>query len=574
MKRVGKNSIALGLVMALVSLALSFSASGAPTYTSYGEAQYVAAADNALGGKLLDPLVDAVVEDPAKGGRACEPATDKCPASAGTSSPLGDALLPLTGALGDALGGVQGVGVIGDYAKAGGGASQAASGAVTGEGAIDLASAGDSSKTSATFSLSAGALEPIASALADVKLNIGAVAATAKLDSPTSSAVRDYGVAGGTVTLNVPALAAFNTAISGAVSPVLVDPVVLDATTVCQLLTTLGQSLPPLVDCNVASTLDGVISGQITGLASVLQGLTDLTTKAGGPGVSFDFATGNITIDIKAAAEAALGKDLNDLPPNTDILKAALQSVTLNLDNLVKGIQDNIVNNVFDNVKLSATVLGVPLPPLDLNALGATGLQPVLNTVLTGLTDALATVGDPLSEALGTIVDGLGNVVQLTVNVPDLYATNVAAKRAGGVVGGTGIQAVGDSAGPFSETALRITVLGGQLADLLLGNALVGPNAEGPDDQADAATSDADNTTADGTTADGTDAAAVADADIDANADAAADANADAAADADVTSALPNTGSPNVLPLLLLALGLIGFGTAVLANEKRRLAKQ
>ena len=113
----------------------------------------------------------------------------------------------------------------------------------------------------------------------------------------------------------------------------------------------------------------------------------------------------------------------------------------------------------------------------------------------------------------------------------------------------------------YSETALRVRILGGQAADLLLGNALVGPNSEG------ATTNDQADTNAD------TNADTVADANADANADAVADANADSAADADVTSALPNTGAPNVLPLLLLALGLVGFGTAVLANEKRRLAK-
>ena len=48
-------------------------------------------------------------------------------------------------------------------------------------------------------------------------------------------------------------------------------------------------------------------------------------------------------------------------------------------------------------------------------------------------------------------------------------------------------------------------------------------------------------------------------------------ADADAQADADVTTALPSTGAPNLLPFWLLGIALLLFGGAVLLNEKRRL---
>ena len=66
------------------------------------------------------------------------------------------------------------------------------------------------------------------------------------------------------------------------------------------------------------------------------------------------------------------------------------------------------------------------------------------------------------------------------------------------------------------------------------------------------------------------DADAIADAASDAQADAVADA--DAQADADVTTTLPSTGAPNLLPFWLLGLGLVLFGAAVLINERRRMS--
>ena len=590
MKRVGKNSVALGLVMLLISAAMAFSAQGAPTYTSYAEAQYVAAADNALGGQLVDPLVDAVVEDPTKGGQACEPATATCPESAGTSSPLGDALLPVTGALGDAVGGGAGVGVIGNYAKAGGGASQAASGAVSNEGAIDLASAGDASKTNASFALSNGALSPIAAAVADARLEIGAVAATAKLDSPTSEAVRDYGIAGADLVLDVPALGAINSALGGVPSTDLPADVTINITTLCDLvggvlMGSLGELAPgvPLPEVNlceqVPSVVDGLLQAKITGLNAVTEGLTNITKD----GITFDFTEGEIRIDLAAAAEAALGTDINNLPANTELLAEILPSLALNLDDLIGSVYDDLVDQLLTNLDVEVTLLGAPLP-LPVGDLSETVLNTVLEPVFTSLETALLAVGDPLSEALGSIVDGLGPLLKLVVNVPDVYATDVAAKRDGGIVpasAGVSTQAVGDSAGPASETALRILVGNGALADLLLGNALVGPNTQGPDDDADAAQAGdgpADNDAVQDADTDidndSSDNDVVADSDADSQADAVSGSDADAVADADVTSALPNTGSSNVLPLVLLALGLIGFGAAVLINERRRMALQ
>lgn len=624
MKRVGKNSIALGLVIALVSLALSFSANGATTKTfkSYGEAQYVAALDNALGGLLIDPLVDATLESDS-GARACEPATKDCPAFASTKSPLGDALKPLTGQVGDALSSIkgQGVGVISDYARAGKsakpgakpGASKGASGAVSNEGAVDLASAGDPSRNYSSFALSSGALAPIAKAVADARFDLGAVAATAQLDSPTAKVQRDYGVAGAKIVLQVPVLKALNGAIGGAVPSSGLPPVTtITVGALCKTLNDFlggiaggggapslpgggagdltgvvggilgGLGLPGLPGAKSAATpsdgvtaaaagpldalcdplagaLDKQLEVKITGLDALTTGLTNITQN----GVTFDFKTGSLTIDLAKAVKAMLNKDINNLPPNTDLVKAILPSLVVNLDQIVKRVNDTL-KDLSKKIGVEITVGGTKVPLDSLNAALQAQILPGLTGVIDQVTANLKTITDPLSQGLLTLTDGLSQVLQLIVNVPDVYSSAASKRPAGAFPGLPGIPGVsaakaGDKSKVYSETALRVRVLGGQAADLLLGNALVGPNSEGskttPDTNADV------------------NADTVADANADANADAVADANADANADADVTSALPNTGAPNVLPLLLLALGLVGFGTAVLANERRRLGK-
>lgn len=587
MNKLGRNTLALGVSTLLITSAVSFSANAAENYESYGQAQYVLGA-GALDGNVIDPLVDNVVESPTTD--ACEPTEEDCPESDSTESPLGDALAPLTTGLGDALGGINGTGVVGNYASAKNGTSYAASGAVSNEGVIDLGSDTDPSSPTAVFGLSSGALEPVANAVADLRLEIGAASAAAKLvpgddDSfpapawsagntvtPTSDGSGlDYNIAGADVVLEVPALQALNPAIGGVIDDALASEVNLNAETVCELLEGVGEALtvdvPVLGEldlCTNLATITGALgpdflNAEITGLDSITGGLENITND----GITFDFTEGEIRIDLAVAAESVLGTDINELAPNTEILGEVLSSLTLNLDTLVASLYDDLVADIIENVGLTVTLAGTELPAIDLSTLGEAGLSDLLSAVFGGLSDGLETVGDPLSEALSTITGQLAPLVELTVNVPDYYAE---IQQADGNVGTTAADTV------YSNTALRLTVLGvggdATLVDLLLGNALVGPNAvvEAADDlDVDGTDVDLDGTDNDAQA----DADAVADADSDAQADAAADA--DAQADADVTTTLPATGAPNLLPFWLLGLGLVLFGAAVLINERRRL---
>lgn len=586
MNKLGRNTLALGVSTLLITSAVSFSANAAENYTSYAQAQYVLGG-GALDGPLDENLVDALIESPSTD--ACEPTQADCPSEDSTESPLGDALSPLTTGLGDALGGVEGTGVVGDYASAQDGTSYAASGALSSEGAIDLGSEADPSDPVASFGLSSGALEPLATALADVRLDIGAASAAAKLvpgdddsfPAPTWSAGNsvtpssegsglDYNIAGAELVLDVPALGAINPAIGDVVDEALASEVNVNAESLCSLLEGIGESitvdggavLGELDLCDNLATLTTALGPdflniEVTGLDSITGGLENITDD----GVTFDFVEGEIRIDLAAAAEAVLGTDINELDPNTEILGEILSSLTLNLDDLVASLNDELVAEIVDNVGLSVSVLSLPAQSFDLSELGEAGLTDLLDTVFDGLSTGLEGVGDPLSEALSTLTEELAPLLRLTVNVPQLYADiQEAAGEVQSAAAGTA----------YSNSAIRLQVLTpGNVADLLLGNALVGPN-----DVVDAA-DDADVTDADVTDVDGNDDddanadGAIADADNDAQADSLADA--DAAADADVTTTLPSAGAPNLLPFWLLGLGLVLFGAAVLINERRRL---
>lgn len=595
MKRVGKNSIAVGLATLLISVALSFSAQGADDFKSHSEARYLMGE-----GPIGTAVADLGSELEGGGAQACEPDKGSCDEEDFVESPLAP-LEQLTVPVGTAAN--LKLGAVNDYAEAGKttpGTSMAATGAVSNDGIVTT-SPPAGAPADATLDLSGSALGALDDVLGNVKLNLGAISSSAQLGQDDSTLQRDYSIAGGELTLKVNALEDVNTAIGGVLKDTLADPITLNATTICTLLTALGESLtvdnplgdafPDLDLCTNLAVLDGVLAGKITGLSSVTGGLTTVTKD----GIKFDFATGEITVNLDDAVFAATGSHLNDLPPSTHLLQEILPKLVLNLSPLIDSLHTELVNKIIDNAQLEATVAGAPVGPFALKELGEAGLDGVLGQVFDGLATGLDAIGDPLAPALVQVVQGLKPLLDVIVNVPDLYTTT-------GIVSGDTPGQVSTAAAVddkfFSETALQVVVAEGALADLRIGNAQVGPNgpnaaADDNDTQADSdsqadAQADGDDAQSDGSDAqsDGNDEDSDEDSDndndndsdsdnddndSDAQADADNDRDADAAADADVTSTLPNTGAPNILPLLLLALGLIVFGSAVLINERRRL---
>src|SRR5690625_4957462 len=180
-------------------------------YKSNAEAEYVAAIGSGLD-LIVVPLVDNAIEsrpdpDEGVGAQACHPEQDACDDSGHTESPVGDALAQLTGPLGDQIGAQDGTGVIGDYANATQNkGSQAASGLVTSEGAIQTGTDWDPSDDTATLDLSENALSEYLKTdqIGNVSLDIGAVSSKANLDKEGKKFTHDYAISGGTVTLSSP----------------------------------------------------------------------------------------------------------------------------------------------------------------------------------------------------------------------------------------------------------------------------------------------------------------------------------------------------------------------------------
>ena len=199
-----------------------------------------------------------------------------------------------------------------------------------------------------------------------------------------------------------------------------------------------------------------------------------------------------------------------------------------------------IVDDAFDGIEATLTQsLGGALGPL------AQVLPAIQTTLVNSVLTALDPVIDQLGQAIVPIIDGTLNKRATT---PD---------------------------GSGEVTALDLNVLGTAIT-LDLARSQCGPNST-----VVATTPPPTKTTPTPTkstpTKDSDDSDSQADSDADGTTpvnnvdDSDTIADADAQADADVTTTLPSTGAPNLLPFWMLGIALLMFGGAVLVNEKRRL---
>lgn len=563
MNKLGRNTLALGVSTLLITSAVSFSANAATEYETHAEARFLGGT-NGLG--LVADQVSRAIEGQEADCSAEDLEANDCPVIAEQSDiqiPIGD-LAGLT------------LGAVDNYAEAGeDGTSLASSGVVGDDGFIDTDYEGP--EGSVTLELNEGQLTgPVADALADLQISLGAVSAQASYDAVTDTVERDYNIASATVQAELPVLDTINDALSGALEDF--DLLGEIGNTNSISLSTLGDLFPtelgPILDL-VELVGENAVDVEVNfpSVNSLTASLSDFT----GGGVTIDIEEGTVTVDLEAVLnnlDPAL--DINDLPANTDLLQFLLPAISQALDTVVSDALDTIVAQIVDNSSVTVTLLpSVELPTLPIPGLPELGqsitldgnaLDPLIQPLADNVVPALEQLGDDvLTPLFNTVLadDALGQVAKVTVNNhdPDLYGEELVEDQSGDV----GTTALGDV---YSQTAVRIQLLGGQAADLRLANVVVGPSAEVDiADDVDGTDTDID---VDGTDNDAqADADAVADADSDAQADAAADA--DAQADADVTTTLPATGAPNLLPFWLLGLGLVLFGAAVLINERRRL---
>jgi hypothetical protein len=277
------------------------------------------------------------------------------------------------------------------------GQSRGASGAVLNSGGVSVGGDGGASPADATIDLCASAIagEECGSsptdALGEVSLGIGAVSSIARtpefgppladswLATCTQSEPTCYKIAGLDLNLSSPLLASVLTPLTDALTDIL-----------GQLTTLLGGLLP--ASCTLTPDLnfdDGVIT--ING------------------------TNGTIGVSVGALLDA-LGLNLNDLPPNTDLLAKVLDYLTSS-DGLgagVTAILDGLVGpleTALENCNPGGLAGQLLTSLLGLIDTGKTTIEDTVNSI----TDALG--GVDLSALVGPLTDLLSGLVGIGVNV-------------------------------------------------------------------------------------------------------------------------------------------------------------
>lgn len=272
------------------------------------------------------------------------------------------------------------VGAVNQYALAdGSGISQGASGVVNDSGVVqtdnddngNLPTLGTLKLSTLVQQLTGQALSDIVAGVADLELEIGAVASRSTLDACgaawsddlDANLTREYAIAGLGVGLDAPIVGGLTGTLNG----------LLDGLETA--LNGLASDAGVLSDITsgVGGLLDGVLgslqlgSTTITGPAitidlSTVRDLATVTIADDAGAVSLDLSTGHVTIDLGSLLGEAYGGQgfngmqahgLNGLPPNTElvlndqVVNALVAALTQALDNWVRDVLDALESAVY-----------------------------------------------------------------------------------------------------------------------------------------------------------------------------------------------------------------------------------
>ncbi|MFE7226183.1 Ig-like domain-containing protein, partial [Nocardioides sp. NPDC057577] len=356
----------------------------------------------------------------------------------------------------------------------------------------------------ASMSLDLIALLGQTQALDAAALDLGAVDSSARLepdpDNPGQWIVtRDYSIAQATLDLRSPVVGDIGTTTNQAIAD----------------LNTQVNGLSDVIETAVNGSINQIINlvGGVTGTASTNTTVTVnsrideqinqiLSSPLSTDLVTIDPLTGQVTVNL------AGGIDLNNLPPNSTLLSPeVMQQVSADVATLLGQLQSNlndVITNAYDYIDITITsnttlrdpVFGTTLGGLNIGYTGTVGdlldgttpitadgsgvlapldalLGPITNILVpaiggavdTALNTALATAGQAIDEVvtqatntLAPVLEGLTDVVAVNVNVQN-------------DVGGTG-------PGPYSVTAVQVTLLDDAGAQLNLATSTVGPNVD------------------------------------------------------------------------------------------------
>ena len=511
-RRTASAAVALALT-AVTGVVTASPATAAPD-ESHASARFVS---GTVGGTSLDDLVALEgVEAHYDGGGTPVIEADTLNLSVlGTIDvPIGPTTVPLDDLLT--------LGAVNQYAEAAPAArSRAAAGAVSDTGAVNTAGSG-TYPADATVSLDAllgqAPLDGVIDA-ADIRLR--ALSAVAGLDGSREQGpaitcadlsdpvhCRDYTIAGGELVLSAPVLGDLTSAVTGLTAQLTAALAGLETdleSAVESVLSGVTGVTAPLagvidvsadIDANTAAALDGVIN-------------TELSDGV----VTIDLASGTITADL----EALSGRALDNLPPNTEIMSAALleelaervaallatvpslvesaltsalssASVSITGGACVAGTGDDCVQELVPGtdtgtgfaVDISGTLGDLDDATIDL-MLKVAGTELPVGPVVTQLRTALAAA---VSAELGgdlvdTVTAGLLTVLNqvTTALAPALEALNDLVSLLANV------QEAGTVAGSYREVALRVALGAAAgatgIAQVDLARVEVGPNVLG-----------------------------------------------------------------------------------------------
>lgn len=380
------------------------------------------------------------------------------------------------------------VGAVNQYARATGhGPSAGASGVVNDSGAIDLGSASHHSELPdiATLHLgtllSAGAGQNVSSLvtnLADARLSVGAVGASATLDACAAqwedlytSLTRDYLIAGLSTQLESPlvgdltgtvdtTLVSLETAIAALAS----DEGLLDTLT-DDILGSLGDILGLLqLGTPVAELELGI---DLSATRALLTGVITDSQNV----VAIDLGTGIINVDIAALVDEEDG--LNGLPPNEQLLlnDQAINALTERVEDALADWTGTVltsINSALDAVTVSLSVnyavLGAASLTLDVQVDGSvTDLGDGNGTVSIGRTGSC----NPVEQLVAC------GPLDLLLELVDLAARKAVSQAVGGIVSNaldlTSAPLVSSLTGTLTSVTSQLVTMLSQSLELLFG---------------------------------------------------------------------------------------------------------
>jgi hypothetical protein len=315
-------------------------------------------------------------------------------------------------------------GVVGQFAVAtASGVSRAATGALLDDGGIGVGQDVRMPGADATVHLSQVLGDSFADTLTNLDLSITAIGAQARADG--ASATGEYTIEGAQLKLSSPAISQLTEKVNAALDEVQGRIGLLDGSDGA-LAAALNKALRAIDPALNLLGGDGDVTASIdTGnLRKVVQDL--LAAQYADSGVTFDLETGIVTIDLAAA----MGGNLNDLPPGTELLSSpVITQVLSSITTKVAGIADAVVARITE-------VLHDAVVNLSANVSVDVAQAPLVQKVCTTVKKVVQVPTDVVKKVTiqVPVVDGV--IAQIVNGVPVINGIPIVGNLIGGTLGG------------------------------------------------------------------------------------------------------------------------------------------